>query len=134
MSLKGSSPAVNQIARESALDLGGASYHPDLISHTPGMASCIADALSRKYDPGSTFVLPPHVDGASELSLTALDSMVEVVDTAVTTWRCGAVLNKESFKVQTQVYKSFHDLGSPDQPAFEFSAQWLLVVGDSLCW
>ena len=74
MSLKSSSPAINRIARELALDLGDASFRPDVISHTPGVASCIADTLSRKFMPGSNIVLPPHLDGASELSVAARDS------------------------------------------------------------
>ena len=46
LAMKCSSPEINQIARELALDLGDASFRPDVISHTLGVASCIADALS----------------------------------------------------------------------------------------
>ena len=41
MSLKGSSPAINRIARELALDLGDASFRPDVISHTPGVGCLV---------------------------------------------------------------------------------------------
>ena len=46
--LKGKSPGMNQVARELALDLGDAAFRPDIVTHTLGVASEIADALSRK--------------------------------------------------------------------------------------
>ena len=74
MTLKGSSPAINQIARELALDLGDASFRPDVISHTPGVASCIADALSRRYEPGTEFTLPQQLENVPECRVTNWDS------------------------------------------------------------
>ena len=59
--LKGSTPQLNQIAREVALDLGDAAFRPDIVSHTPGIASTIADDLSRRYCPGTVFKLPSTV-------------------------------------------------------------------------
>ena len=64
--LKGSGHALNRIAREVALDLGDASFRPDVCSHTPGVASGIADALSRRFEPGVVFVLPPMLRAARE--------------------------------------------------------------------
>ena len=54
--LKGKSPGMNQVARELALDLGDAAFRPDIVTHTPGVASEIADALSRRHQPGVSFV------------------------------------------------------------------------------
>ena len=62
--LKGSSPALNAVAREVALDLGNASFRPDVVAHTPGVASNIADKLSRLYAPGSAGTAPTAVSGA----------------------------------------------------------------------
>ena len=49
---------VNLVAREMALDLSDGCYRPDICTHTPGVASSIADGLSRRFQPGVTFVLP----------------------------------------------------------------------------
>eukprot|EP00972_Heterocapsa_arctica_P029332 4315574-Heterocapsa_arctica.AAC.1 len=49
---------VNLVAREMTLDLSDGFYRPDLCTHTPGVASSIADSLSRRFQPGVTFVLP----------------------------------------------------------------------------
>ena len=81
--LKGSSPAINQIARELALDLGDASFRPDVISHTPGVASCVTDALSRRYEQGTEFVLPHQLEHVPECWVTTRRlHMVEIHDTA----------------------------------------------------
>ena len=56
--VKGSSQAMNKIARELALDLGDASFRPDMVVHTPGVASSMADSLSRKFCPGVDFSVP----------------------------------------------------------------------------
>ena len=65
--LKGSSPALNSIAREMALDIGSAAFRPDVVAHTPGVASHIADVLSRKFEPGVIFALPPALTTAQEV-------------------------------------------------------------------
>ena len=64
--LKGSSFALNRIARELALDLGDGSFRPDCVSHTPGVASSVADALSRKFDPNFRFAVPTALTGIPE--------------------------------------------------------------------
>ncbi|CAK0821560.1 unnamed protein product, partial [Prorocentrum cordatum] len=51
-SLRGRGAATNLLARELALDLGGASFKPDFCVHSPGVACKIVGALSRKYEPG----------------------------------------------------------------------------------
>ena len=56
--LKGSTPQLNQIAREVALDLGDAAFRPDIVSHTPGIASTMADDLSGRFCPGTVLSFP----------------------------------------------------------------------------
>ena len=64
--LKGSSPALNRIARELALDLGDGSFRPDCVCHTPGVASSVADALSRKFDPNFRYAVPAAIQRTPE--------------------------------------------------------------------
>ena len=52
--LKGSTPNLNVIAREMALDIGDSAYRPQVITHCPGIAIKAADALSRKFQPKSS--------------------------------------------------------------------------------
>lgn len=56
--LKGSTPALNKIAREVALDLGDGSFRPDVCAHVLGVASSCADVLSRRFDPSRVFAVP----------------------------------------------------------------------------
>ena len=58
LQLKGGGFALKLIAMELALDLGDAAFRPDCVCHTPGVASSIADELSRRSMPGRSFVLP----------------------------------------------------------------------------
>ena len=67
MSLKGGSKAMNQVARELALDLGDAAYRPDIVTHTPGVASSIADTLSRKFSPTKPFCIPTVLENVPEI-------------------------------------------------------------------
>ena len=64
--LLGSTDAMNKIARELALDLGDASFRPDMVVHTPGVASNIADSLSRRFCPGENFSVPQALLSAVE--------------------------------------------------------------------
>ena len=66
-SLRGRSSALNRIGRELALDISEAHYAPTLVSHTPGVTNVIADALSRRFQPGKSFVLPPALRDAAQL-------------------------------------------------------------------
>ena len=43
------SGVMNQIVRELAQDLGDAAYTADVVTHTPTVASSIADVWSRKF-------------------------------------------------------------------------------------
>ena len=58
---------MNQVARELALDLGDAAFWPNIVTRTPGVASEIADALSRKHQPGVEFCLPSCLQGVPEV-------------------------------------------------------------------
>ena len=46
------------MAREFALDVSLGSYQPDLVTHAPGVAAVIADALSRRFQLDSAHSLP----------------------------------------------------------------------------
>ena len=65
--LKTQSKSLALIAREFALDLGTACYKPEVVQRLPGIANVLADTLSRKYDPGKTFVLHPLLTSAAEV-------------------------------------------------------------------
>ena len=64
--LEGKSPGMNQVARELALDQGDAAFRPDIVTHTRGVASEIADALSRKHQPGVEFCSPSCLQNVPE--------------------------------------------------------------------
>ena len=69
--LRGKGFALNLLAREIAIDLGDGSFRPDVLSHTPGVASSVADALSRRYVPERRhqhFVVPHILLDASEVA------------------------------------------------------------------
>ena len=53
---RGLGPAV--VAREMALDIAESVYRPDVCAHLPGVMNVIADALSRKFVPGTKFAVP----------------------------------------------------------------------------
>ena len=67
MSLKGKTKAMNQVARELALELGDAAYKPDIVTHTPGVASSFADTLSRRFSPTTPFRLPMVLEKVPEI-------------------------------------------------------------------
>ncbi len=56
-----SSPHVRVVAREVALTLSCACVRPCVIAHTPGVASKLADTLSRRYQPGVAWQRPAAV-------------------------------------------------------------------------
>ena len=61
--LKGSSPGMNAIAREYALDTSENSFEPHAVSHLPGITNKVADVLSRRLDPKyeETWQIPEHL-------------------------------------------------------------------------
>ena len=52
------SPSLQIIAREIALDIAQCSFAPDFAEHVAGVSNTIADALSRRAEVGSDFVVP----------------------------------------------------------------------------
>ena len=65
--LKSHSKQLSTIAREFALDLGAASFKPEVVEHLPGIANTVADQLSRKFDPNKQFSLHPCLQHAKEV-------------------------------------------------------------------
>jgi hypothetical protein len=63
---RGAGPAI--VAREVALLLGDAAFRPNAVIHTPGVSHVIADALSRRYQPGVAFRVPLALAGAKEMT------------------------------------------------------------------
>ena len=72
-SFKASSPAVNLIAREVALEIGDSRYRPSIRDHLPGIANKIADALSRKFCPDKAFTLPECLKNVTEVTVPVRD-------------------------------------------------------------
>ena len=66
-SLRGRISALNRIGRELALDISEAHYAPTFVSHSPVVTNVIADALSRRFQPGKSFALPPALRDAAQL-------------------------------------------------------------------
>ena len=63
------SKALGVVARELALDLSCASYSLDFAQHVAGVTNGIADALSRRLQPGKSFSLP-HLLKDARLDIT----------------------------------------------------------------
>jgi hypothetical protein len=57
------------IARELALDIASSEYKPQIAEHIPGVDNVIADPLSRRFQPGANFQLPPCLRTAEEVVL-----------------------------------------------------------------
>ena len=51
MKVSSQSASMGIVARELALDVAELTYCPDVASHIPGVANCLADTLSRRYAP-----------------------------------------------------------------------------------
>jgi hypothetical protein len=57
------------VARELALDVACSEYRPQIAEHIPGVDNVIADALSRRHQPGANVQLPACLHGIKELVL-----------------------------------------------------------------
>ena len=60
-SLKGTSPSLNKIARELALEFAAAAFKPIATVHVPGVANVLADKLSRMHAPGYSAEVPAQL-------------------------------------------------------------------------
>ena len=65
--LKTHSGQLAIIAREFALDLGTASFKPEVVQHLPGVANVVADSLSRKFEPGRPYLHHPCLHASKEV-------------------------------------------------------------------
>ena len=58
---------LTRVAQEMALDVATSTFEPDVCVHTPGVQNVIADILSRAFQPGVHFKLPPVLHNVQEL-------------------------------------------------------------------
>jgi len=65
-SMKARRGPMSVVAREMALDVACGLYSPSVAEHLPGVVNESADALSRRHQPGKTFVLPFLLEHAKE--------------------------------------------------------------------
>ena len=71
--MKAASPQLRLISADMALVLTDSCYMPWVAEHTPGIQNVVADALSRRFEPGFNFILPPALEGATPCAPTARD-------------------------------------------------------------
>ena len=64
---KAKGSGVARIAREIALEVADAEFGPDVCAHVPGVVNGVADALSRRYQPGRFFEVPGFLAEAKEV-------------------------------------------------------------------
>ena len=69
LNLKTKGDGTSITAREIAVDIADAVYAPHIVEHIPGVENTVADMLSRKFAPGTTFELPECLRGVEELVL-----------------------------------------------------------------
>jgi hypothetical protein len=69
MELKTDGYGTSIVARELALDIACSEYRPQVAEHIPGVDNVIADALSRRTQPGVCFMLPTCLAAVEELVL-----------------------------------------------------------------
>jgi hypothetical protein len=71
--LKATGVGPRIIARELALIYANTAFEPTTVVHTPGVCNNIADALSRRFEPGKKFILPAFLTGVPETVLPTRD-------------------------------------------------------------
>ena len=67
--LDGRGKGRNTIARELALEYAVVRSNPRILEHLPGVMNGLADKLSRRYQPGSEWQVPPLLALVPEASL-----------------------------------------------------------------
>ena len=68
------SPAVVTLAREIALMVAAANYHPAEAHHTPGVSNSVADRLSRRREPAKLWALPELLASATRVAVPRRDA------------------------------------------------------------
>jgi len=69
LKLKTTGHGTGIVAREMALDVAYALYAPHISEHVPGVSNVTCDMLSRKFQPGATYVVPSALAAAKETVL-----------------------------------------------------------------
>ena len=59
---RSTTPSINMVVREMALDFAEGLYAFDVVQHIEGTKNVLADALSRMFEPGSDAVLPAELE------------------------------------------------------------------------
>jgi hypothetical protein len=72
--MKTSSPSIAVVARELALTLSASCIRPCIVEHTPGVANKLADLLSRRFQPGTTWRTPGALVRIAECVLPPRDA------------------------------------------------------------
>ncbi len=73
--MQSTSPQVTVVARELALTLAASGVRPCVVEHTPGVANKLADALSRRFQPGTTWQRPAALAQTPECILAPRDAL-----------------------------------------------------------
>ncbi len=64
--MQSSSPQIPLVAKEIDLTLAISCVRPCVVEHTPGIASQLADALSRRFQPSTAWRIPKALQGVNE--------------------------------------------------------------------
>mgnify|MGYP000034547704 CR=1 FL=1 len=79
--MKAPAGALKAIAKEVAMVLSESPYRPASALHIPGLTNTLADALSRKFEPGETnWILPKELEDVTEVKLTTRTADYYTVD------------------------------------------------------
>ena len=64
--MRAKTPQSSTIARELALSMAIHDVRPRVVAHTPGVANVLADLLSRRFQPGVVWQVPPELAAVTE--------------------------------------------------------------------
>ena len=67
--MQSTSPHIAFVAREIALSLSKSCIRPAVVEYTPGVANGLADALSRRFQPGASWCLPSALKAVPEQAI-----------------------------------------------------------------
>ena len=71
LKLRSRAPQINEVIREMALDLAEGKYAYDIIRHLPGKINKLADALSRRWEPGAASHVPSDLQRVEQTVVEA---------------------------------------------------------------